>query len=169
MQRFDRRQHPQCPHIPCSFKVFITVSSGPNARAEQAEMDDVIPWWRQNFIEEFGALASDVVVENSEDVNFTGGTEADRKLTKERGHAIREISRRIVGCGHHIANVPTRAESTALAAEQQCTDAGILCFAERQPQIDEVCFSDRIEALGCIEHDFGHGPADGQVNRHGFS
>ena len=47
--------------------------------------------------------------------------------------------------------------------------SGVLCFAERQPQIDEVCFSDRIEALGCIEHDFGHGPGDGQVNRHGFS
>jgi hypothetical protein len=47
-------------------------------------MDDVIPWWRQNFIEEFGALASDVVVENLEDANFVGGTEADRRLTKER-------------------------------------------------------------------------------------
>jgi hypothetical protein len=84
MQRFDRRQHPHCPHIPRSFKIFITISSGPNAKAEQAEMDDVIPWWRQNFIEEFSALASDVVVENLEDVNFVGGTEADRRLTKER-------------------------------------------------------------------------------------
>jgi hypothetical protein len=47
-------------------------------------MDDVIPWWRQNFIDEFSALAPDVVVDNSEDVNFVGGTEADRRLTRER-------------------------------------------------------------------------------------
>jgi hypothetical protein len=47
-------------------------------------MDEVIPWWRQNFIEEFSALNSNVVVENIEDANFVGGTEQDRKLTKER-------------------------------------------------------------------------------------
>jgi len=69
-------------------------------------MADVIPWWRQNFIEEYSALASDVVVENqgaafresqlllaltivyspifAEEVSFVGGTEEDRKLTKER-------------------------------------------------------------------------------------
>jgi hypothetical protein len=27
-------------------------------------MDDVIPWWRQNFVEEFGALAPGVVLDN---------------------------------------------------------------------------------------------------------
>ncbi len=47
-------------------------------------MDDVIPWWRQNFVEEFGALSEGVAVDNSDDANFLGGTEADRKLTKER-------------------------------------------------------------------------------------
>jgi hypothetical protein len=47
-------------------------------------MDEVIPWWRQNFIEEFSALNSNVIVENMEDANFVGGTEQDRKLTKER-------------------------------------------------------------------------------------
>jgi hypothetical protein len=47
-------------------------------------MDDVIPWWRQNFVEEFGALTADIATDNSEDSNFLGGTEADRKLTKER-------------------------------------------------------------------------------------
>jgi hypothetical protein len=47
-------------------------------------MDEVIPWWRQNFIEEFSALNSNVVVENTEDANFVGGTEQDRKLVKER-------------------------------------------------------------------------------------
>jgi hypothetical protein len=51
-------------------------------------MDEVIPWWRQNFIEEFGALAADVVVENTDEANFLGGTEEDRKLTKERIQAI---------------------------------------------------------------------------------
>jgi hypothetical protein len=71
-----------------SFKVFVTISSGPNAKAEQEEMEEVIPWWRQNFIEEFGALAADVVVENTDEANFLGGTEEDRKLTKERIQVI---------------------------------------------------------------------------------
>lgn len=60
------------------------MSAGPNAKAEQEEMDEVIPWWRHNFIEEFGALSEKVVVENTEDANFVGGTEQDRKLVKER-------------------------------------------------------------------------------------
>lgn len=47
-------------------------------------MDQVIPWWRQNFIEEFSALNANVVIENTEDANFVGGTEEDRKLIKER-------------------------------------------------------------------------------------
>ena len=47
-------------------------------------MDEVIPWWRHNFIEEFSALSEKVVVENTEDANFVGGTEQDRKLIKER-------------------------------------------------------------------------------------
>jgi hypothetical protein len=84
MPALHRRNHRRCQHIPRSFKIFITVSSGPNAKAEQEEMDDVIPWWRQNFVEEFGALSEGVAVDNSDDANFLGGTEADRKLTKER-------------------------------------------------------------------------------------
>lgn len=60
------------------------MSAGPNAKAEQEEMDEVIPWWRHNFIEEFSALSEKVVVENTEDANFVGGTEQDRKLVKER-------------------------------------------------------------------------------------
>lgn len=89
------RRHGSCRHThqrgadECgSFKIFVTISSGPNARAQQEEMDEVIPWWRQNFIEEFGALAADVVVENTDDSNFVGGTEEDRRLTKERVQVI---------------------------------------------------------------------------------
>jgi hypothetical protein len=55
-------------------------------------MDEVIPWWRQNFIEEFSALNSNVVVENMEDANFVGGTEQDRKLVKERIQVSKIVS-----------------------------------------------------------------------------